>query len=451
MRFGLTAALLLAIALPAFARETPEEPPSPAPETAQEETEDISFDIPGITKKTLTLTGYGEFRTAAFLLDTDAAQYRIRYGGGKRYHTDYTGVARVLWDATWEKGASRVFFRTNHSLNYTRSAADSPDAATTVYEGYFTHRPSPNLALDAGKRTLKWGKGYAWNPTAFLDRPKNPEDPELAQEGFILASADYVRSFTGRLTTFSFSPVLIPVLWDSNERFGRRDTVSVAGKAYFLYDDTDIDLMFLAGEGKKPRYGVDFSRNITSNFEVHGEYAVLNGYGRPVVGGDGKISSETIDARSALVGIRYLNKQNITWIAEYYRNGAGYRPSEMRDYYGFVDNAFSACEQNGSAESAMQARALSEGGFGRQNPMRDYVYVRASQPDAFGVVYLTPAVFGILNLNDRSFALTQETSYRPEENTEYRTQVSFISGGAASEYGEKQNDLRLEFRGRFFF
>ena len=60
-------------------------------------------------------------------------------------------------------------------------------------------------------------------------------------------------------------------------------------------------------------------------------------------------------------------------------------------------------------------------------------------------------MFGIVNLNDRSFALTQDTSYRPEQNTEYRTQVSFISGGAASEYGEKQNDLRIKFRVRMFF
>jgi hypothetical protein len=34
--------------------------------------------------------------------------------------------------------------------------------------------------LDAGKKVVKWGKGYAWNPVAFVDRPKNPEDPEEA-------------------------------------------------------------------------------------------------------------------------------------------------------------------------------------------------------------------------------------------------------------------------------
>jgi hypothetical protein len=451
MRLGLTAALLLAISGLSFAQETPREPPSPAPETVAEEAEDISFEIPDLVRKPLTLNGYWELRPVVYLLDPDAAQYKVRFGDRKGYHTDYQFNARLLLDTTYEQGASRAFFRTNHALNYTRSSEDNWETDSAVYEGYLSHRATPNLTLDAGKKTLRWGKGYAWNPTAFLDRLKNPEDPELAQEGFIVASADYIRSFSGRLTTFSFTPVLVPVLSSSSERFGRRDTVSAAGKAYFLYDDTDMDLMFIAGADRKPRYGMDFSRNLSPNLELHGEYALLNGFTRPMVGPDGKVATEEIDARSYLLGVRYLNQQNITWIVEYYHNGAGYRPGEMRNYYDFVDSAFSGFDRDGSIDPVRQARSLSEGGYGRQNPMRDYLYFRASQPDAFDVLYLTPAVFGIFNLNDRSFALTQETAYRPEDNTEYRMQISFISGGGGTEYGEKQNDLRVEFRSRLFF
>ena len=58
---------------------------------------------------------------------------------------------------------------------------------------------------------MKWGKGYAWNPVAFLDRPKNPDDPELPLEGFVIASADTIKSFDGPLKTFAFTPVLVPV------------------------------------------------------------------------------------------------------------------------------------------------------------------------------------------------------------------------------------------------
>ena len=71
-------------------------------------------------------------------------------------------------------------------------------------------KPSPSLKIDTGKKTIKWGKGYAWNPAAFVDRPKDPDEPELDLEGFIVASADYIKSFQGPLKTFSFTPVLVP-------------------------------------------------------------------------------------------------------------------------------------------------------------------------------------------------------------------------------------------------
>lgn len=317
-----------------------------------------------------------ELRPTVFVPDRDAAKYRVRFGDERPGNPDLQANARRLWGATYERGASRAFLRTNTSL---RHADGDWSTGTNVYEGYITHRPTPNLTVDAGKRTMKWGKGYAWNPVAFLDRPKNPEDPELAQEGFVVASADYIRSFDGPLTTFAFTPVLVPVLWDVNERFGRRDTVSVAGKAYFLYHDTDIDLMFLAGAGRRPRYGVDFSRNLTPNFEVHGEFAWLNGSTRPVVDPSGTIAAMETDARSRLLGLRYLTTSNVTWIVENYHNGAGYRPREMRDYFAFVDRAFA--DDTGEDSMRRQVRQLSEGGYGYQNAMRDYLYVRASQPD----------------------------------------------------------------------
>ena len=134
-------------------------------------------------------------------------------------------------------------------------------------------KPSSSLTLEAGKKTLKWGKGYAWNPVAFIDRPKNPDDPDLALEGFTVVTADYTRSFAGPLKTLSLTPVFLPVADQVNEDFGDRYYLNFAGKLYFLLYDTDIDLVFLSGGSKPPRWGLDFSRNITTNLEVHGEWA----------------------------------------------------------------------------------------------------------------------------------------------------------------------------------
>ncbi len=54
-----------------------------------------------------------------------------------------------------------------------------------IYEGYLSLKPSSSLSFNFGKQTLLWGKGYAWNPVAFVSRPKDPDDPELAREGYI--------------------------------------------------------------------------------------------------------------------------------------------------------------------------------------------------------------------------------------------------------------------------
>jgi len=94
-------------------------------------------------------------------------------------------------------------------------------------------------------------------------------------EGFVALSADYTKSFLGPLKTLSLMPVLLPVNDRINTEFGKKDYLNVAGKLYLLFYDTDIDLIFLTGGSRTPRYGVDFSRNISTNWEIHGEIAFI--------------------------------------------------------------------------------------------------------------------------------------------------------------------------------
>ena len=83
--------------------------------------------------------------------------------------------------------------------------------------------------------------------------------------------------------------------------------------------------------------------------------------------------------------------------------------------------------------------------------MRDYIYVRASQKEPFDILYLTPAITTICNLHDQSFVLIPEIMYGLKTNLDLRLRAAFLVGGKNSEYGEKQNDFRLELRARFFF
>jgi hypothetical protein len=64
---------------------------------------------------------------------------------------------------------------------------------------------------------------------------------------------------------------------------------------------------------------------------------------------------------------------------------------------------------------------------------------------------VTPALFSILNLDDGSFNLIPEVSYTGVENLELRSRFSVLCGGDDTEYGDKVNDWKIEFRTRYFF
>lgn len=302
-----------------------------------------------------------------------------------------------------------------------------------------------------GKKTLKWGKGYAWNPIAFVDRIKNPDDPELALEGYVVTSADYIKSFDGSLKTFSFTPVLVPVYDHINSDFGRIDHLNFAGKMYFLLYDTDIDFIFLVGGSKANRYGIDFSRNITTNLEIHGEFALFNDYKKVFINRAGSILTTEYDATSYLLGARYLTSLDTTFILEYYHNGRGFSRSAMKDYYTFIDRGYNVYQVSGDDAPLKRAAHVTKDNYDRMNPMRDYLYLHITQKEPFNILYFTPAITGIFNINDKSVFLSPELLYYAITNLELRLKTTLLIGDTYTEYGEKANDYRLELRVRYYF
>jgi hypothetical protein len=236
-----------------------------------------------------------------------------------------------------------------------------------------------------------------------------------------------------------------------NHDFGEPGHLNYAARAYFLLWDTDIDLMFLTGNSRPDRYGFDFSRNITTNFEVHGESAWINDFRQNRVDSSGMVSETEIDAWSGLIGLRYLSSIDTTYILEYYHNGTGYSQSEAKDFYTFVNQADEIYVNTGNAGPIQKAANLTQGAYGRPNPMQDYFYLRVSQKEPFDILYFTPAITTILNLDDRSFSLSPELVYEGITNLELRLKGTVLVGDHFSEYGEKPNDARLELRVRYYF
>jgi len=410
--------------------------------------ESYTFDLSETEKKPYHFGGYIEAKPVNFWTDHDAALYKLKFYNRDEGKTLQEYNFKLQLEGSYEKDITRFYFKTN--TDYKNSYLGN-DEESTFYEAYLTLKPSPSVKVDAGKRTFKWGKGYAWNPAAFIDRPKDPDDPEVGLEGFIGLSADYVKSFEGPLKTFAATPVLIPVTKEINKDFGKRDYLNLAGKLYFLLYDTDIDMMFLTGGSKTTRYGADFSRNITTNWEIHGELAYILAYQRTFIDQSGMIHTDEYNAVSYLFGTRYLTARDTTFIFEYYHNGTGFTENEVTDYFKFINNGYETYLNTGNDTALQRATTLTENNYGRVNPMRDYLYLRIIQKEPFDILYFSPAVTTILNLNDRSFNISPEIVYTRITNLELRLKAGFIVGAADTEYGEKAYDYRLEFRAGYYF
>jgi hypothetical protein len=410
--------------------------------------EEFKLDLAEIEKKPYHLGGYGEFRPVVNGLDQDAALYKLRFYNRDEGRTTEEYNFKLLVDGSYEQDNALFFVRLSYDVNNTYLGWQDD---LKPYEAFLSLKPSPSLTLDAGKKLLRWGKGYAWNPIAFIDRPKDPDEPDLALEGFWVLSADWIRSLSGPLKTLSFTPVFLPVLEGVNDDFGKTGQANIGAKLYLLLYDTDIDFILFTGGSRTTRYGVDFSRNISSNFEVHGEFAYIKDFQKTYVDSKGNILNSTYDTASYLLGVRYLSRRDTTYILEYYHNGTGFTEGEVQDFYNLIDRAYDQYLATGNSAFLAKAQSLSQGNYGRPNPMKDYLYLRISQKEPFDLLYVTPSLTTILNLQDGSFSIAPEVAYTAITNLELRLKATFLVGGEGTEFGEKPYDYRVEFRARYYF
>lgn len=208
--------------------------------------------------------------------------------------------------------------------------------------------------------------------------------------------------------------------------------------------------MFLTGGAKTTRYGADFSRNVTTNLEVHGEFSLIDSNKQVSVDSNGNSFQSTYGAKNYLLGLRYLTARDTTYIFEYYRNGTGYSPKAMRNYFSFVDTGYNTYVTTGNPSQLNKANAISQS-YGQPNPEMNYLYLRVSQKEPFDILYLTPAITWIANIDDKSCSLAPELVYTGFTNWELRLRSIFIVGPKGTEFGEKAYDYRVDFRMRYYF
>jgi len=412
--------------------------------------EEYDFTIPEAEKKPYEFGGRLESRYIYHRLDDNSAPYRLNYYQDNPGADTHEWRALVELSGSYKRGILQANLLTHHEFTDTY---EEDEWINDIYEGYVSLTPTPHLTLDAGKKRILWGTGYAWNPVGFLNRPKDPDDPALNLEGRTLLGVDLIKSFTtGRLPNVGFTLLVLPVIDDwANTELGDEGDLNTALKIYLLWYDTDLDFIYFDGPDQPRSFGFDFAKNLAENFEVHGELAYRQDVPHVVLDAAGMTRKTQEDQFSYLVGVRYLNALDTTFIAEYYHNGGGYDRDEVEDFFAYQEAAYNQWQMAGDAAVMQRATQITRPYYQQRNFGQDYFYLKISQKEPYDILYFNPWAAAVVNLQDFSFNLQPGMTWTPVNNLELNFRVGIPLGPANSEFGEKPDAFRSEFWARYYF
>jgi hypothetical protein len=344
--------------------------------------DDYDFDMGATQLDPYEYSGYLRLDDKAQRLNTNPTKYQ-----------NYIHLEALLnFSYDYEMFALTSSFIATH--DYIKSVVSDNDLG--VNDLYIEAKLNTNHTLLAGKESLMWGKGYFFNPIAFFDRPKDPSDPTKAREGFVIAKYSYNKSFQSELKNLSFDFVYLPSTDEINRDYYRlvtkeKEANNIAMRLYMLLYDTDIDFIYNYSDEASDKIGIDFSKNIQTNFELHGEYAnVLDG------------------GYTYLLGLRYLTDFELTIISEYLYRSEGLTKEEIE-----------------TTNLAVPFIA------------KDYAITLITQKEPFDFLYFSVYYKNMLNLQDNSMQNKVGASYIFKNNVDADLSYNRNSGEELSEFGKK--------------
>ena len=83
--------------------------------------------------------------------------------------------------------------------------------------------------------------------------------------------------------------------------------------------------------------------------------------------------------------------------------------------------------------------------------MKDYLYLKVSQKEPFDILYFTPSVTCLYNMNDKSGSIMPQITYTPITNLEFELRTTFFLGKDYTEGGEKINDCKIYASVKYYF
>ena len=357
--------------------------------------DDYEFDMDAIEQKPYEYSGYLRLDDKAQRLNTESTKYQ------NYIHTE------ALFNFSYNYKTLKLSSSFIGTHNYIKDVTSDSDAE--VNDLYVEAKLNTRHTLLAGKESLMWGKGYFFNPVAFFDRLKDPNDPTKTREGFIITKYSYNKSFQSELKNLSFDFVYLPSTKEINKDYcnlvtNKENANNIALRLYMLLYDTDIDIIYNYSDKASEKVGIDFSKNIQTNFEVHCEYAnILDG------------------GYSYLLGLRYLTDFELTIISEYLYRSEGLTKEEIETTT--LNIPFIA---------------------------KDYAITLVTQKEPFDFLYLSVYYKNMINLQDHSMQNKVGASYAFKNNVDADLSYNINSGDRLSEFSKKSVDdflwLRLTWK-----
>ena len=398
--------------------------------------QEYSFDFEDFEKKPYEFIGNFKFQSDFTKLDKSPALYSLNFLNKEEENYWDSYNASLELQGSYELSKFKLSIDIKDQLTYTTN--DEFENNFSIYESFLNIDVSKNIDLQIGKKSVKWGKGYIWNPVSFVGRQKDINDVDAGLEGFWLMKLDYVKSLSGIIQNFAVTPVIIPVTESINKDFQDEESFNFILNSYFLVEDTDIDFYLFMKEDELKKYGFDLARNILPSWEIHAEYVFIKEVSTDWLNSDFAIESTADDTHDYLFGTRLLFETNTTLIIEYLHNDAGLNAEQMKSFFDAVESAISNNSDLLPAIKQYQSESLSS-----QFLMKDYLYAKVSQPEPFDILYFTPSVYILYNLNDNSEMIGGELSYSRFENLNLKLKYNLLFGELNSEFGGKISSDKL--------
>ncbi|MFO7891957.1 MAG: hypothetical protein R6V04_16645 [bacterium] len=314
------------------------------------------------------------------------------------------------------------------------------DNIVDIKQFYFQKDLSPTLILMTGRAILRWGTGYAFNPTDVVAPGKRLNDPENREK--LTSGNDLVKlEYFGKSFSLAFCYV---TTIDMESSFSSWES-TLAFRFYQNMYGMDVSLIGCLDKEESPVWGANFSAVTGDRLEVHGELSAQQGsytcYHQTIGHGSRLFTENPLsDFRRNdnkyycryLAGFQYTLPGNILWIAEYYHQDQGYSAKEWESIMDQQKFIYSRLKP--PFEELAEANLLwSLNVFSAKGAMRDYLMNYIQIPLNRKIELRSTC---LLNLADFSYVFIPELNIQIGNYFTFYERNYIFQGKRKTEFGE---------------